>query len=274
MTLLGDSGRRGRSEAELHEHWPWVSDGGSASTTVAPAEGSSPPGLVESGCATASAVSDLPLRVLLDEGGILALDKPAGVVATGRDDEVSLEAQLARHLGRPAWPLHQLDKDTSGVMLFVTKRSLVPAWQQRLADRRTHKRYLAVVHGSPAWQRTRIAAPLAYDDGLRRVVVRDDGKRALTLARVLDRTAAHALVEVRLETGRTHQVRVHLAHVGHPLVGERRYREPPCHEHARQALHAWRLELADGPTVEAPLPPDLVELLVRLGLSWQRPVYR
>lgn len=205
--------------------------------------------------------------VLYEDSGLIAVDKPAGVTATGRDDDESLEQTLARERGRALWPLHQLDRDTSGVMLFVTRRSLVPPWQKRLSDRRTHKRYLAVVHGSPTWQRTRIDAPLAYDEGLRRVVVRDDGRPALTLARVRARTTTHALLEVRLETGRTHQARVHLAHVGHPLVGERRYRQPPSDEHPRQALHAWRLEVADGPRVEAPLPADLRELCERLGLA-------
>lgn len=216
-------------------------------------------------------MDELSARVLLNEGGLIAVDKPAGVIATGRE-ETSFEQALARHLGRPVWPLHQLDRDTSGVMLFVTKRSLVPAWQKRLSDRRTHKRYLAVVHGSPMWERTRVEAPLAYDERLRRMVVREGGKPALTLARVRARTETHALVEVRLETGRTHQVRAHLAHRGHPVVGERRYREPPSDEHERQALHAWRLEVAEGPHLEAPLPPDLVGLLERLGLDVDLPL--
>lgn len=211
-------------------------------------------------------VEDLRSRLLLHEGDVVAVDKPAGVLATGREEH-TLEQTLARFLGRPVWPLHQLDRETSGVMLFVTRRALVPPWQRKLADRRTHKRYLAVVHGSPSWQRMRIDAPLEHDAAARRMVVRESGKPALSLARVRARTTTNALLEVRLETGRTHQVRVHLAHVGHPLVGERRYREPPSEEHERQALHAWRLEVAEGPRIEAPLPPDLAELCARLGLD-------
>lgn len=207
-------------------------------------------------------------RVLLEEDGLVAVDKPAGLPATGRDkrDLDSMEYALARHLGQEVWALHQLDKDTSGVLLFVTKRSLVGVWQRRLSDPRTHKRYLAFVHGAPAWDKLRIEAPLAYDDVARRTVVRADGKPALTLARVIARTSSHALLELRLETGRTHQLRVHLAHVGHPLVGEQRYRDPPCTEHPRQALHAWKLDVAGGLSIEAPLPADLVKLRARLGM--------
>ncbi|MFZ9886055.1 MAG: pseudouridine synthase, partial [Myxococcota bacterium] len=87
--------------------------------------------------------------IVFEDGGLIALDKPPGLLSTGRqrDDADSAEGWLRALLGREVWALHQLDRDTSGLLLFVTRRTLVEPWQRRLAHRRTHKRYLAVVHG-------------------------------------------------------------------------------------------------------------------------------
>ncbi len=208
--------------------------------------------------------------VLRDEGGLLAIAKPAGVESTGRtpDDPGGLQAHVTAHLRRPVWLVHQLDRDTSGVLLFVRRRRLVAPWQARLRD--ATKRYLALTHGAFALAAQTIEAPLAYDAGARRWVTRADGKPARTAIRRLGATNARSLLEVTLHTGRTHQVRVHLAHLGHPLVGERRYREPPCDDAPRQMLHAWRLTV-DGLTLEAPVPDDLRDAVKRSGLSGALP---
>ena len=100
---------------------------------------------------------------------------------------------------------------------------------------------------------------------MKRWVVREGGKPARTVFEVLGATDAASRVEARPATGRTHQIRVHLAHLGHPLFGEPRYAEPPCREHPRHALHLGSLTI-DGHVFEAPVPDDLVELATRLGL--------
>lgn len=203
------------------------------------------------------------IRFLHDADGLIAVDKPPGVETAGRtiDDPRALQAQLAAAIGAPVWAAHQLDKDTSGVNLFVRKRSLVAPWQEKLAHGR--KIYLAICGGRIEAQR--IDAPLAYDRVERRWRVAPHGKNASSVVRVLASGAEASMIEVELLTGRTHQARVHLAHVGHPLIGEKRYREPPD-ERCRHALHCARIELGDR-TISAPLPEDLQALARRLGLA-------
>ncbi|RZO50797.1 MAG: RluA family pseudouridine synthase [Sandaracinaceae bacterium] len=211
------------------------------------------------------------LSILHDADGVVVVDKPPGLEATGRtpDDPGGVQHHLAVQLRRPVWAVHQLDRDTSGVLIFVRKRSLVARWQEALA--RGDKRYVALVHGreghgSEAFEPRTIDAPVAYDRGARRWVVREGGKPARSTVEVVSVGADAMRVHVTLHTGRTHQARVHLAHVGHPLVGERRYRTPPCELHPRHALHAARVA-ALGAVFEAPLPEDLRALARRLGLD-------
>jgi len=205
------------------------------------------------------------LTILHDADGVVAVDKPPGLEATGRtpDDPGGVQHHLQRQLRRPLWAAHQLDRDTSGVLIFVRRRSLVARWQEALAA--GEKRYLAFVHGAPDFTRREVDAPLAYDRGLRRWVVREGGKAARSTIEVARVGADAARVHVTLHTGRTHQARVHLAHLGHPLLGERRYREPPCELLPRHALHAERVR-AGGLTITAPPPPDLEALARRLQL--------
>ncbi len=217
--------------------------------------------------------------LLHDDGRVLVVDKPPGLPATGRDrdDPDSLEHRLAAYVGRTVWAVHQLDADTSGVIVFVTRKSLVPVWAERLSSRHADKEYLAICHGVPHFDELEVSAAIVAT-GRRappywRVAARADepGARAATSRlRVLDRTERHALVRVTLVTGRSHQARLHLAHVGHPLVGEKVYRTPSCTEHPRHALHAHAIrfhDAADPPhELTAPLAPDLVELARRLGL--------
>lgn len=203
------------------------------------------------------------VHILHDAAGLVAVDKAPGMETAGKtvDDPRALQAQLAACLGARVWAVHQLDKDTSGVNLFVRKRSLVAPTQAMLAAGR--KLYVAICHGRI--EAREIDAPLAYDPGARRWRVAPTGKRAISRVRVIAQAERASLIEIELVTGRTHQARVHLAHAGHPLIGERRYRDPPCTLHPRHALHAARIELGDL-TIEAPLPDDIRALAARLGL--------
>ncbi|HJK94461.1 MAG TPA: RNA pseudouridine synthase [Polyangiaceae bacterium LLY-WYZ-15_(1-7)] len=208
------------------------------------------------------------LRILHDAEGLVVVDKPAGLPTTGRDlgDPGCVQHALAAQLRRPVrkvWAVHQLDRFTSGVCLFVRRKALVQVWQAHL--RAGRKRYLALVHGVPGWETEQVDAPLRYVKRLGRPAVVEDGKRARTRLARLGAGPAHAWVEARPETGRTHQVRVHLAYVGHPLVGERLHRDPPCTLHPGPALHLARLE-AGGQRFEAPLPPALRALADRLDV--------
>lgn len=217
----------------------------------------------------------------------------------------SLESLLVAALGRQVWAVHQLDRLTSGLNVFALKSSMVNPLSERLKTPGA-KRYVAIVHGHPRAP-MRIEVPLgtaihprtgkthpaiaATDISISKTKPTSTGKPsqdsttsaryALThLLRAIPTPAlgadgspvpAFAWVEVGLETGRQHQVRLHLAHIGHPLVGEPLHREPPCELHPRQALHAWRLTLPATPPMAAldllaPIPSDLTALAVRLGL--------
>jgi len=215
--------------------------------------------------------AELEARILVEREGLLVVDKPADLPTSGRslEDPDCLQWLLlerARRIAPPGfvWAVHQLDADTSGVNLFTPVRDMVARLKDELAAPSAVKSYLAVVHGEPPWDTHTSTAPLGeLRPGI--LGVAPEGRAAHSEFRVLARNAGHALVEARIRTGRTHQIRIHLAHAGHPLVGEGWYRAPPCALHPRQALHAARMSLPSL-DVEAPLAPDLIELLARLGL--------
>ncbi|MFK7987099.1 MAG: RluA family pseudouridine synthase [Sandaracinaceae bacterium] len=207
------------------------------------------------------------LRVLFDEDSVVVVNKPAGLESTGRtpDDPGGAQHHLQRQLGRRLWLVHQLDRHTSGLLVFVRKRSLVAPMSERTrVANGADKRYLAIVRGHVTAPQ-RVKAPLAYDRSSRRWVVRDGGKPALTVFSPRAEGDDVTLLEAELRTGRTHQIRVHAAHLGHPLLGERRYAD--CRRAPRQALHAWRLRLSDGLRFEAPVPEDLRVVAAKVGLA-------
>ena len=209
------------------------------------------------------------------QDGIVVCDKPSGLPTTGRDlaDLNCLQALVMARLRRTRiWAIHQLDADTSGLVLMASRKAQVEEWGAHL--RRGEKRYLAVVRGR--WEggpRTIEAAIGERIEGHARFpAVRKEGKPARSQVRPLGIGPAASLVEVRIETGRTHQVRLHLAHVGHPILGERLHVHPPCDRAPRQALHAWRIDLPGTPLprLEAPLPADLRALLDAEGIHWEK----
>jgi 23S rRNA pseudouridine1911/1915/1917 synthase len=230
---------------------------------------------------------DRPLAVRYEDDRLLVVAKPAGLVVhpgPGHPTGTLVNALLGRArtslsagggaADRPGI-VHRLDKDTSGLLLVAKDDATHLALTRELAARRVERRYLALVQGRlPAGTGT-VDAPVGRHprDRKRMAVVPAGGRRAVTHWRVLETFPAVQLVEATLETGRTHQVRVHLASLRHPLVGDRAYGADPTLAArlgvARPFLHAWRLAFthpATGRRVELtePPPPDLQQVLDRL----------
>jgi len=247
----------------------------------------------------AAAPEAIPLTIVHEDADLIVVDKPAGLVvhpAPGAPDGTLVNA-LLHHAGgrlsgiggriRPGI-VHRIDKDTSG-LLVVAKTDLAHQGLQRQFKAHTlERRYLAVVHGAPdpAGARLRGLAGVSWEAGgvlriegaigrhpgdrKRMTVLAGGGKPAVTRARLLERFEAASLVECRLETGRTHQIRVHMSFAGHPLVGDtvygRRRTAGLVGGFARQALHAASLGFEHPRTgaalrFESPLPADLEALL-------------
>jgi 23S rRNA pseudouridine1911/1915/1917 synthase len=234
-----------------------------------------PPQVVDPGAPQAQR---MPLKVVHEDAALLVIDKQPGLVVhpgAGQPDRTLLNALLAHSPALANVPragiVHRLDKDTSGLLVVaktvVAQASLV----KQLADRSMRRVYLAVVQGDPPASGT-IDAPLGRDVRARtRMAVTNRGKPARTAYRVLERYGNAALVECRLETGRTHQIRVHFQHIRHPLVGDTVYRRGTRHgiEFPRQALHAAELTLVhpesgDSVSWRAPPPRDLKRLIDQL----------
>jgi 23S rRNA pseudouridine1911/1915/1917 synthase len=235
---------------------------------------------------TEAAPEPLPLDVVYRDRALLVVNKPAGLVVhpgAGNPRHTLLNALLALdpklRLVPRAGIVHRLDKDTSGLLLVAATPEVHTALVAALARRQIHREYLALVTGVMTAGGT-IDEPIGRHRTLRtRMAVRADGREAVTHYRVVRRFRAHTLVRVELETGRTHQIRVHLAHAGFPLVGDPVYggrrRLPagcsPALKAAlgafrRQALHAARLRLEHPRSgremsFEAPLPGDMQALL-------------
>lgn len=230
----------------------------------------------------------LPLNVVYQDRGLFVIDKPAGWVVhpgagnprhTLQNALLALDPALA-HVPR-AGLVHRLDKDTSGLLAVARTIEAHTRLVEALAAREIERVYLAICTGVLSGGGT-VDEPIGRHRSQRtRMAVRGDGRSAVTHYRVVQRFRAHTLVQVRLETGRTHQIRVHLTHIGYPLVGDPVYggRRMPAgcgaplaealRTFARQALHASRLALAHPLTgqplvCESPLPPDMAGLLATL----------
>jgi 23S rRNA pseudouridine1911/1915/1917 synthase len=220
----------------------------------------------------------MPLDIVYEDRDLLVIDKPAGLVVhpgAGVPDRTLMNALLAHApqlAGVPrAGIVHRLDKDTSGLLVVAKNVSAQAKLAEQLAARTVRRVYLAIVQGDPPAS-GRIDAPIGRDVRARtRMAVTHRGKEARTSYRVLERYGHAALVECRLETGRTHQIRVHFQHIRHPLVGDAVYRRGTRHglSFARQALHAAELSLVHPRTGRSmswtsPLPRDMQKLLKSL----------
>ena len=239
---------------------------------------------------SAVAAEAMPLAIVFEDRALIVLDKPAGLVVhpgAGNARHTLQNALLAHDpmlaLVPRAGLVHRLDKDTSGLLVVARTPEAHCALVAQLAAREITREYLAICGGVMTGGGT-IDEPIGRHRSQRtRMAVRADGRPSVTHYRVVRRFRAHTLVRVHLETGRTHQIRVHLAHAGFPVVGDPVYggrRRIPAGctpelaqalaNFPRQALHAARLKLTHPVTArevqwEAPLPPDMTALLAVLA---------
>jgi len=235
---------------------------------------------------THSEPEDIALDVLYEDEHVFVINKPAGLVVhpgAGNPAGTLVNALLHRDPSLNVLPragiVHRLDKDTSGVMVVARTLQAHTALIEQLSSREVHRQYLAVVVGSLVSGGTANAPIDRHPRDRIRMAVREDGRDAVTHYRLRERFRAHTLLECRLETGRTHQIRVHMAHLKHPIVGDPLYGGPlklprgatedliaTLRGFKRQALHAETLEFAHPVTGEpvrctAPVPDDLIQLV-------------
>jgi len=224
---------------------------------------------------------NIPLHILFEDASVIVLNKPAGLVvhpAVGNSSGTLLHGLLfhepSLHALERAGIVHRLDKDTSGVMVVAKNEAAQMALQQQFKDRTTKKEYLALVWGEPP-ATGKIETLLGRHPVHRKkqAVLQEEGRQAVTHYTRLETFEEIALMRIGLETGRTHQIRVHMAHIGHPVVGDRVYgrarknRLPLVPD--RQMLHAARLEFNHPQSgkrlsFEAPLHDDMRLLLEAL----------
>jgi 23S rRNA pseudouridine955/2504/2580 synthase len=245
-----------------------------------------PPVRVATVDASAPVAPGREFPVLMEDEQMMAIDKPAGVAVHGGSGVsfgVIEQLRQARPGARMLELVHRLDRDTSGVLLVAKKRSALTRLQDQFRDRETGKTYMALVKGQWPSNKKVIDLPLqrylipnGAGEGERRVRIahKDDAnaQRAITLVRVSRLVGDYSLLEVTIKTGRTHQIRVHLASQGYPIVGDDKYGDFELNKRLaalgmkRMFLHAWRLQFIHpqtgrSETVEAALPDELQDFI-------------
>ncbi len=239
---------------------------------------------------TRAVAQPIPLVLVHEDKHLIVVDKPAGLVVhpgAGNPDQTLQNALLALDPGLAALPragiVHRLDKDTSGLLVVARTLPAHTALVRMLGDREVHREYEAICRGVMTAGGT-VDAPIERHPTDRvRMAVRDGGRESVTHYRVIRRYEGYTHVRVQLETGRTHQIRVHLAHAGYPIVGDRVYGgrltlpkgasealRQALRDFPRQALHAARLQFdhpVTGKPIEcrSPLPADMLALLEALA---------
>lgn len=220
----------------------------------------------------------IDLNVVYEDDAILVIDKSAGLVVhpgSGNWSGTLMNALLHHAPALQTVPragiVHRLDKETSGLLVVAKTLEAQTDLVRQLQARTVKRQYLAVVEGRVTQAEGRIEAPIGRHPTARvKMAVVSRGKPAVTHFKVVERFARHTLVECQLETGRTHQIRVHMQSIGYPLVGDPAYGAKNKQRiFTRQALHAWRLGLLHPNTQqpmawEAPLPDDFQALLAAL----------
>jgi 23S rRNA pseudouridine1911/1915/1917 synthase len=233
---------------------------------------------------TEAHAENIPLTIVYEDDALLVIDKPAGMVvhpAAGHTSSTLVNAVLGHapdlvvgNVERPGL-VHRLDRDTSGLIVIAKNDEAVRQLQRQFAARTVHKTYLALVDGRVEVAQGKIEAPLGRDPRDRKkfaVVTTPGAREAVTIFRVAEQLSDYTLLRVEPQTGRTHQIRVHLAFIHHPVVADAVYGRSRQNALglSRQFLHAWRLALVHpvtGAPLEftAPLPDDLGEALARAG---------
>jgi 23S rRNA pseudouridine1911/1915/1917 synthase len=230
--------------------------------------------------------AEVPFDVAFEDEHLIVVDKPAGVVvhpAPGHDGPTLAEALAGRAAGGDdparAGIVHRLDRDTSGLMLVAKSERVHAALQRMIREREVEREYLALVSGHPDTESGTIDAPIGRDRARRTVqsTRTDNPRAAVTHFRVLERFPRTSLLEVSLETGRTHQIRAHLEAIGHPVCGDAAYGGAECGRRLglrRQFLHSYRLMFSHPVTRESiaceSKPP--VDLRPILDVALREPV--
>jgi len=225
---------------------------------------------------------NIPLDILYEDDSLLILNKPAGLVvhpSAGHETGTMVNALLAHcstlpginGVQRPGI-VHRLDKNTTGAIAVAKTEQAFHHLQEQFRTKTARRDYLAIVYGAPPQENGTIEQPIGRHPVERQkmaVVSEEKGRRAITHWHIKERLGNYTLMEFELETGRTHQIRVHSAFMGHPIVGDQVYgsgRKSINVNLPGQALHAWRLRLKHPMTEEwvvalAPLPPTFTKLL-------------
>lgn len=233
------------------------------------------------------AVPGAEFSILLEDAHLLVIDKPAGVAVHGGSGVsygVIEQLRAARPQAKFLELVHRLDRETSGILLLAKKRSALTNLHEQIREGRLDKRYLALVHGEWSNARQHVKLPLfkyTTPDGERRVRVQADGLPSHTVFNLVRRFGEFALLEAELKTGRTHQIRVHLASSGFPIAGDDKYGDFGLNRVLQKAdgsraalkrmfLHAHQItflhpESGQPVTLKAPLPPDCRQFLESLG---------
>jgi len=219
---------------------------------------------------------DIPLRILYEDSEIIVVNKPAGMVVhpgAGNKQDTLVNA-LLHHCGKLADTgdvsrpgiVHRLDKDTSGVIIAVKNDKALRIISRQFQQRTVKKKYIAIVKGRVEPDNGVIDLPLARHETNRKKMDIDPvkGKRAYTRYRVMERSDKFSVLSITLETGRTHQIRVHMKHLGHPVLGDTVYGNPGTID--RQALHAEMIGIehpSSGEYIEfhAPVPDDMMSII-------------
>lgn len=219
----------------------------------------------------------MDLRVVYEDAEVLAVDKPPFLLVhpTSPDQDRTLAHGVAHHLARDGvharvHPVHRIDRDTSGLVVFAKTGHAHHRLDLQLRSGEMKREYLALVDGEVEGDRGTVDAPIGRDPRnpvLR--VVRNDGDPAVTRWKVAERHPGATLLRLELETGRTHQIRVHLLHAGHAVLGDRQYGRKGVHLIKRQALHAAHLAFAHPASgepirLDAELAPDIREAIAIL----------
>ncbi len=229
---------------------------------------------------------NIPLSIIYEDADIAIVEKPRGLVvhpAPGNESGTLVNALLFHLKGlsgvggelRPGI-VHRLDRDTSGLMVVAKNDAAHVNLSEQLKARACTRTYWALVWGCPKWDERTVDAPIGrHKDDRKRMAVVRDGREAVTDFRVLARFPENALLEASLRTGRTHQIRVHLAHIGFPVAGDPVYGPKKQGFGERQMLHAKLLKLVhpvsgEEMVFESSLPDDFIKALERLG--WESPL--